>query len=522
MIEWKGLFANTPYSSANNKTQDDAVVGMQDTIYVTGPGYGGYSANVRVHNASGAVVALIPVSGGGGALSAPAPVRILDDSTTYSYSLEVVRGAIPSDDADKIAIRIVGGASKRYPGQGSTLPDGSTSFAGPVTEPFSYPRLPRRGRGSLPPNGIPIALQSNRSFIVRKPAPKEKTILRARVWVRHYGTVGTGFSNPAIITGIKVSGATQQAGAAGLGGTWKTVPFVGGAPTLEIPLGKDQDPGIAILPSEVCTDWVSLSPVARTDAPETYGDAPLFDWIFRTGAVAPAGPNITAAVAPGVSQFTGGWLNSATDWIATPPSSTPDQTYDASYIWIEYEVAEQTKSVGIFGDSLMDGENSSGGTGEAGYIQRAMTAMGINYSTWAQGGRVSSATQEEFLRWAFNYTFDAVFLTPVSINDVIRGVNIDTAWSDYLSLRQAAMARGVRVIAVSPMPGPATSTTMPGDIRQRLIAAGHEFFDAGIFVAADSTLAAWAAGYSGDGYHPNNTSTPILKAALEAWMANRL
>lgn len=130
MIEWKGLYANTPYSSANNKTQDDAVVGMQDTIYVTGPGYGGYSANVRVHNASGDVVALIPVSGGGGSLSAPAPVRILDDSTTYSYSLEVVRGAIPSDDADKIVVRIVGGASKRYPGQGSTLSDGSTSFAG--------------------------------------------------------------------------------------------------------------------------------------------------------------------------------------------------------------------------------------------------------------------------------------------------------------------------------------------------------------------------------------------------------
>ena len=135
MIEWKGLYANTPYSSANNKAQDDAVVGMQDTIYVTGPGYGGYSANVRIHNASGAVVALIPVSGGGGALSAPAPVRILDDSTTYSYSLEVVRGAVPSGDTDKIVIRIIGGASKRYAGQGSTLADGSTSFAGPVNAP---------------------------------------------------------------------------------------------------------------------------------------------------------------------------------------------------------------------------------------------------------------------------------------------------------------------------------------------------------------------------------------------------
>lgn len=139
MIEWKGLFANTPYSPANNKTQDDAVVGMQDTIYVTGPGYGGYSANVRVHNESGAVVALIPVSGGGGALSAPAPVRILDDSTTYSYSLEVVRGAIPSGDADKIIIRIVGGAAKRFPGAGvNPSPDGSTLVS---TDPIVATRV---------------------------------------------------------------------------------------------------------------------------------------------------------------------------------------------------------------------------------------------------------------------------------------------------------------------------------------------------------------------------------------------
>lgn len=149
MIEWKGLFANTPYSSANNKAQDDAVVGMQDTIYVTGPGYGGYSANVRVHNASGTVVALIPVSGGGGALSAPAPVRILDDSTTYSYSLEVVRGVVPSDDADKIVIRIVGGASKRYPGQVSTLPGGSTSFAGKVLIPEIRSALTESSRQPL-------------------------------------------------------------------------------------------------------------------------------------------------------------------------------------------------------------------------------------------------------------------------------------------------------------------------------------------------------------------------------------
>jgi hypothetical protein len=59
----------------------------------------------------------------------------LDDSTAYSYSLEVVRGVVPADDPDKIVIRIIGGASKRYPGQVSTLPDGSISMPGLVVAP---------------------------------------------------------------------------------------------------------------------------------------------------------------------------------------------------------------------------------------------------------------------------------------------------------------------------------------------------------------------------------------------------
>lgn len=139
MIEWKGLFANTPYSPANNKTQDDAVIGMQDTIYVTGPGYGYYKAIARVHNASGAIVAEIPFSSCGGPLSAPAPVRILDDGTTYSYSLQVVEGAIPADDATKVVICIVGGAAKRFPGAGvNPSPDGSTLVS---TDPIVSPVL---------------------------------------------------------------------------------------------------------------------------------------------------------------------------------------------------------------------------------------------------------------------------------------------------------------------------------------------------------------------------------------------
>ena len=135
MIEWKGLFANTPYSSANNKTQDDAVTGMQDTIYATGPGYGAYRAIARVHNQSGAVVAEIPLSSGGGQLSAPPPVRILDDSTTYSYSLQVVEGAIPPGDADGVVIRIIGGSAKRFPVALTQTPSGAFSLAGPLLAP---------------------------------------------------------------------------------------------------------------------------------------------------------------------------------------------------------------------------------------------------------------------------------------------------------------------------------------------------------------------------------------------------
>jgi len=248
VIEWKGLFANTPYSSANNKTQDDAVVGMQDTIYVTGPGYGGYSANVRVHNASGAVVALIPVSGGGGALSAPAPVRILDDSTTYSYSLEVVRGAVPSDDADKIVIRIVGGASKRYPGQGSTLPDGSTSFARPVQAPGFVPK----------PSGI--------VSYVRQPS-----ILNQTTWPLY--TWGAKFELPVrTVRAIRFAvvpsptGPTTFIGSAGCRATWDSTwtpdgetsrAAWGGSATKLVPQSGT--------PDRIWSDWLMLPAVPRTD-----------------------------------------------------------------------------------------------------------------------------------------------------------------------------------------------------------------------------------------------------------------
>ena len=132
-IQWTGLFANTGYSSANNKTQDDAVTGMQDTLYVTGPGYGAYEAVVKLHNSTGAVVATVNVSGGGGAFSAPPPVRFVDNGTVYSYSLEVVRGYIPTEDADGIMIRLVGGASKRYPSPMTSTPSGDVAVARAIT-----------------------------------------------------------------------------------------------------------------------------------------------------------------------------------------------------------------------------------------------------------------------------------------------------------------------------------------------------------------------------------------------------
>ena len=134
-IQWTGLFANTGYSSANNKTQDDAVTGMQDTLYVTGPGYGAYEAVVKLYNSTGALVATVNVSGGGGAFSAPPPARFVDNGTTYSYSLEVVRGYIPTEDADGITIRLVGGASKRYPSLMTSTPSGDVAVAGAIHAP---------------------------------------------------------------------------------------------------------------------------------------------------------------------------------------------------------------------------------------------------------------------------------------------------------------------------------------------------------------------------------------------------
>lgn len=123
-IKWTGIYGSTALSSANNKTQDDYVVGMQDTIYVTGPGYGGYDATVRVHESTGDVVAEFSVSSGGGPASAPPPVRTLDDATTYSYSVVVNRGTIPADDPSGIVISIIGGALKRFP---SAMPVPSTT-----------------------------------------------------------------------------------------------------------------------------------------------------------------------------------------------------------------------------------------------------------------------------------------------------------------------------------------------------------------------------------------------------------
>lgn len=154
-IQWAGLFANTGYSSANNKTQDDAVTGMQDTLYVTGPGYGAYEAVVKLYNSTGALVATVNVSGGGGAFSAPPPVRFVDNGTVYSYSLEVVRGYIPTEDADGIVIRLVGGASKRYPSPMTSTPSGDVAVAGAI---YSDGLSPGSVGGTLPTRGLLAAI----------------------------------------------------------------------------------------------------------------------------------------------------------------------------------------------------------------------------------------------------------------------------------------------------------------------------------------------------------------------------
>ena len=108
--------ANSYYVARLMRSTDPADRKVMESVGVIAPDQKGNGTHVNV-------------SGGGGAFSAPPPVRFVDNGTVYSYSLEVVRGYIPTEDADGIVIRLVGGASKRYPSPMTITPSGDAAVA---------------------------------------------------------------------------------------------------------------------------------------------------------------------------------------------------------------------------------------------------------------------------------------------------------------------------------------------------------------------------------------------------------
>jgi hypothetical protein len=412
VIEWKGLFANTPYSSANNKTQDDAVIGMQDTIYVTGPGYGGYSANVRIHNESGAVVALIPVSGGGGTLSAPAPVRILDDSTAYSYSLEVVRGVVPSDDADKIAIRIVGGASKRYPGQVSTLSDGSTSFAGPALFPGASTRKASRVAAWAPHPGYVDAGTSsltNATGQINLLAPVKKFTHIQVELANNAATAYSGIKNVIAALSSNVNNATPSVGADVTGNPRTGWVSVDTAPEVPARPGASYADGLGYwlsgkvyMPSSHVVSELR-APVICLRYWQQLGGA-TFWWFSDRAAEYPVAKSDRMGGLAWARRITGRATNA--DCVAgtsanadAPLNAAADLTasvFGRVYFWDGDEMVGSTginqTLVEVFGASTMSGYMTFSGTGEPwiGLAGGALRSYGITLGHAARPGATSA------------------------------------------------------------------------------------------------------------------------------------
>lgn len=521
MIEWKGLFANTPYSSANNKTQDDAVVGMQDTIYVTGPGYGGYSANVRVHNASGTVVALIPVSGGGGALSAPAPVRILDDSTTYSYSLEVVRGAIPSNDADKIIIRIVGGASKRYPGQGSTLPDGSTSFAGPVQAPNLGAASGRWAQSIIPHRTLPytainnkgLQLTTGKSLLVRRPAPIKQS--EGRVF--GYKVVVENFDSAAVgnITLAKAATQVAQANLHGVGnGASVSITWEGSAGT-DIPVAAtfpggttagDDGPGRSI------SDYIAHPDVARTDG----GEYALYDFRFLAGASLYFGIRDNASIPTGVGpaecsdQFASS--DRVTTWSEMTVNNGPDM---CPMVWIIWYTSKGVIVADLFGDSVMGGSGTTAARRSIPAL--ALTSLGIHCNVISHGGQIFPSTSQIIQSVAGTAIANGKIAVLRCASEVNDGANALLSWRWFLDAYEKLRSQGRLVLVMGPAPYDSPYVEQLCDL---LDESGIPWFDQIPYLGTD--FRHYKAGYSADQIHPNDVGADATWPAFAEWCRGQL
>ncbi len=523
MIEWKGLFANTPYSSANNKTQDDAVVGMQDTIYVTGPGYGSYSANVRVHNASGAVVALIPVSGGGGALSAPAPVRILDDSTTYSYSLEVVRGVVPSDDADKIVIRIIGGASKRYPGQGSTLADGSTSFAGSMRVEGALSTL-SAGKGAW---GWKIVGGSN--YAGAADDQTASTISTSRRVHRNEG--GNAITRIAFVYANAIPNGTSvsETDLSGLGDITASAYFENADGTTQLPIAG------------AATAVIKPGRVMITDPMDVY-IAPGERFWARSVA-----SKLSAVKIPvtGLNYQAYEGIALGSD-IGANTGMTGFTSSTGSGVWAPVAVIGWTDGdyVEVIGDSITKGTGDSAGPlvptdlqGVTGWVRRWLYGQANYIVAGYPGGSLSqwnnALNTPSLRRWLARITPPTTMIIAFGANDLMPNPTLATMQAAYTRAVAEARARGVLRVGIAEIlprtttsdswatQSPASASFAAGGLRDLLNAWFHSsgLFD---FVlptnSAVATGAVWtnpgASGDTSDGCHPLTAGAIKIAASM--------
>lgn len=500
-IQWTGLFANTGYSSANNKTQDDAVTGMQDTLYVTGPGYGAYEAVVKLYNSTGALVATVNVSGGGGAFSAPPPVRFVDNGTVYSYSLEVVRGFIPTEDADGIVIRLVGGASKRYPSMAASTPSGDVAVAGAITA--SAVRAPKNlpGIGALSPlgnGGSAVGIAA--TYISQYPAIAPYMMVRPRF--KNFT------ASPWTINSFKfASTPTDENDGTTL--TW-VAGTIAGAAGGDVPAAVGS--GVSVQPGILYGDAVPLASLVRTDV---VGALPLLQMRVYAVAGSPQQANAGTAALNASTGLMFKGTNASGDRVGTIDARIPvDGTLTYYVCDIEFFYTERVVSLLDAGDSRSHGSYSD--SGEYGPSTGAMVfsldrngalVSGANYGI---DGAPTTAIHAQLLKMLpiVKPAYATVWMESPNDGNAIGPYN--TAFARAVDVVQACIDAGTIPIIYTPTPRNRVTTDLVA--WQTAVARIRAYANAGGLLLVDNALeaedpaipGAWKAQYKPAGDTSNN------------------
>lgn len=267
---------------------------------------------------------------------------------------------------------------------------------------------------------------------------------------------------------------------------------------------------------ELVSDYVALSPVARSDFPNR---GPLFDVAFKVGA-RPITAGTYSPTDSGNTPWVVGWTNGSTDLIAAPTPTTM-YPYMGTFVWAEWVYSGQRRPVAAaFGDSIFDGISASNILD--GYLQNACYSAGVELYSNAVGGRTSFDTWDvmraELPKIA--HKVDAVFMTAWTPNDAVQGYAWDSVWARFLVEKAWVESLGLKALIMGPLPY--SGSNIPGLVRSNLIAAGFQFLDIGPVLATNNTLLTWKASYTGDNIHPNSAGYDLLTGILRPWLTTIL